>query len=268
MILSHTSRGSIGPHLVLLHGMLGNKKNWASILRELDSTFQCHALDLRNHGDSSHRDEMDFDLLAGDLRESLDHLGLDQIILVGHSLGGKVAMKFAAEFPERTEGLLIADIAPRQYQPHFDSVIEILLQIELSNHSSRREIDELLSGKLPDWGFRQFLLTNLALEGNQLSWKSNLRALHSNRFVLAENPLSETQQYLGPTLFVRGGKSSFIRPTDYQSIFHHFPTAAIETFPEAGHNVHTEDRPAFVRAIQSLSENLKTRLTRLVGNEF
>ena len=200
------------PVLVILHGLLGSSRNWTTIGRALQDKFDVHVLDLRNHGSSPHADSMRWSELVADLLLYLDDNGLNEHILMGHSLGGKVAMRFASEYSERVEKLIIVDIAAKAYLPHLDTEFRAMKSIDLSELSSRKEAEEALESLVPDWGHRQFVLTNLVRDKitGGFFWQVNVEGLHANLPHMRMNALREGDSYEGPTLLVRGGNSRFI----------------------------------------------------------
>jgi esterase len=240
------------PKIVFLHGLLGSSRNWRSVCNSLSEERHTFALDLRNHGKSFHSEDMSIRDMANDLLRWLDEMSLQSVVLCGHSLGGKVAMRFASDHPERMDKLVVVDIAPRDYPPeHHVPTLEAMLALDLAKLSSRKEADEVLSKAIPNWAFRQFLLTNLGQENSQLAWKPNLRSLRNSIGELSANPLAGSDRYDGPTLFVRGGKSGYVRSEHFPSIKKHFPESQITVLAEAGHDAHVEDREGFVRAMRS-----------------
>jgi esterase len=240
------------PDIVFLHGLLGSSRNWRSVCKSLSEERHTFALDLRNHGKSFHSEDSSISAMANDLLRWLDEMSLQSVVLCGHSLGGKVAMRFASDHPERIDKLAVVDIAPRDYPPeHHVPTLDAMLELDLGKLSSRKDADEALSGAIPNWAFRQFLLTNLGQENSRFAWKSNLHSLRNSIAELSINPLSESDRYDGSTLFVRGGKSGYVRSEHFSLIRKHFPKSRISVLPEAGHDAHVEDREGFVQAIRS-----------------
>ena len=153
--------------------------------------------------------------------------------------------------------LVVVDIAPRDYPPeHHLPTLEAMLSLNLNNLESRKDADNKLSGRIPNWAFRQFLLTNLKADEGAWKWQSNLPALLLSMPSLSVNPLSKNDSYAGPTLFVRGGKSGYLRSEHFSQIMDFFPAAKIETIPEAGHDVHVEDKAGFLLHIQQFLKHL------------
>ena len=236
--------------LVILHGLLGSSRNWSAVGKVLQANFDVHLLDLRNHGGSPHAESMRWAELSGDVVGYLDAHGLGAAILLGHSLGGKVAMRVACDFPERVRRLVVADIAAKAYPPYHDAEFRAMRRIDLGELGSRREAEQLLEPLVADWGMRQFLLTNLARDESTgaFRWVMNLEALHDSLPHLRQNPLKEGDSYDGPVLLLRGGRSDFIEDGDADAMRNWFPQLREVILPEAGHNLHFDDREGFLAA--------------------
>jgi pimeloyl-ACP methyl ester carboxylesterase len=201
------------------------------------------SVDQRNHGDSPHSDEFSFQTMAEDLRELMDDRGLARASLLGHSMGGKTAMEFALRYPNAVDGLVVIDIAPRAYPPGHDAILDAMTSLDLSAYASRSAIEKALEPLISDLRVRQFVLTNLRRVGEgRYDWKLNLKGLRSNYAEVIKAQNSEIP-FRGPTLFIRGGNSNYIRPEDVASLLRLFPAATIDTVPGAGHWVHA-DAPA------------------------
>ena len=183
--------------------------------------------------------------MAQDLHAYICENKLESVILCGHSLGGKVAMRFACDYPSLLSGLAIVDIAPRIIHLSIMFLLEALHSLDLHSIDSRKNADEMLSQEIPNWAFRQFLLTNLVQEGNSFTWKPNLQRLRDLISELSSNPLTQENKYYGPTIFIRGGKSGYLRSEHIPDIMEYFPSASIKVLPDAGHDVHVEDRAGF-----------------------
>lgn len=237
------------PTLVLLHGLLGSSRNWSAAAKALAAHAQVFALDLRNHGKSGHAASMTFSEMAADVVAWADGQGLDQFFLLGHSLGGKTAMRLAVDFPERVEGLIIADIAPRSYIAHHRIEMSAMLATPLDTLSSRKEAEQYLEQHgVRDWAMRQFLLTNLVRDSDTgaFRWQVNLTAIDQAMHHLTSNPLDAAEHYADPALFLRGGQADFVDEADFPQIRTYFPSAEIKTYPDAGHNLHVDARDALV----------------------
>lgn len=246
----HFQEFGSGPALVLLHGLFGSADNWRPVALPLAEHFRVLVPDQRNHGASPHAEQMDYPALATDLATWLDTLGLSVVHLVGHSMGGKTAMQFALRHPARVHRLLVVDMAPRAYPPHHEPILVALRSIELERHTTRQVLEEALAPAIPSLALRRFLLKNLGRnEQNQLAWKINLAALHANYSHLCAplDPEATAQPFPGPTLFLRGGCSDYLRPDDEGEIRRLFPNARLATVPEAGHWLHADAPGEFVR---------------------
>lgn len=238
------------PPLVILHGLLGSARNWRTVAGDLSSRFEVFAVDLRGHGDSPHHPDIDYDLMEADLLAWLDARRLEKVVLVGHSMGGKLAMRFACDHPDRVRALVVVDIAPKDY-PAMRLEFDAMNAIDLAACASRPEVEERLGDWIRDWGMRKFLLTNLEREPDGgLHWRVDLPALTRALPGLSANPLSAYHHYAaGPVLFVRGERSDFIADADAEAIEYHFPGYAMAIIPDCGHNPHHEKRESFVRVL-------------------
>jgi pimeloyl-ACP methyl ester carboxylesterase len=245
MILFERHFGS-GEPLIILHGLFGQSDNWTSIARKLGEHFTVYTLDLRNHGQSGHDNVMNYDVMADDLLETIEYLGIQKMHLIGHSMGGKVAMLFALKYPERLEKLIIADIGPRFYKPHHQKILQGLNQLDLDLLTSRVDAENELSQLIPDAGTRQFLLKNLYRnnEGG-FSWRFNLPVITEEIDHIGEQLPSGICKT--STLFFHGGKSDYIIQSDYSEILNYFPNAEFQIMQGAGHWLHAENPNEFIR---------------------
>ena len=244
------------PTIVFLHGLLGSSRNWRSVCKSLADRWRVFALDLRNHGHSFHHEDVSVARMADDLRHWLAETDLGAVNLCGHSLGGKVVMRLACDSPEVVRKLAVVDIAPRDYPPeNHMPTLEAMLSLDLQGLSSKKEIDDSLAEKIPNWAFRQFLLTNLAQHGSEFRWKPNLGALHHSIGELSANPLQKDDCFNGPTLFIRGGKSGYLRSEHVPLLKKYFPQSKVEILPNAGHDVQVDDRVGFLRVFESFLES-------------
>lgn len=186
--------------------------------------------------------------MAADIHALCDTLKLERIALLGHSLGGKVAMQFAEMYPQRLDSLIVVDISPRAYEDEHSAIIDALMKVDLAHCSSRREVDEVLATKIGDSMVRRFLLMNLATQGDALQWTINLPALRDNypklRRAVIERACIET-----PTLFIRGTESAYIKRSDETLIHARFKRVRIETVAGAGHWVHADQPGPFIELV-------------------
>ncbi len=252
--------GERQPPLVILHGLLGSARNWATAGKMLARSFDVFAVDLRGHGDSPPAPDRDYSFraLASDVSAWVDTAGLVRPLLLGHSLGGKVAMRLAVDTPERWRGLVVSDVAPRDYPPHHLAAFDAMQALDLGKLTSRVQAEEFLRTRLADGNLARFLLTNLVREDDgSFRWRVDVAGLAAALPQLGRSPLTPEENYSGPALFVRGAKSDYIRETDQAAINTHCPRGQIVTLDNAGHNVHVDQPEAFTAAVEKFSENLK-----------
>ncbi len=253
--LFHRDFGTAGrPPLTLLHGLLGSSRNWQTTGRELAADFHARALDLRNHGQSQHVAPMDYATLAGDVLAWLDAQGLARTTLLGHSLGGKVAMWLACHHPERVDRLIVVDIAPRDYRSQAHRAeFAAMHELRLDLLRSRAEAELRFEARVPDWAMRKFLVTNLECDAaGQWRWSINLPALTTALPELERNPLTGGDRFPGPALWITGGRSDYVQAGDREKIVAHFPQARIVTLPQSGHNPHIDARAEFVSLVREV----------------
>jgi esterase len=248
---------SENPPLAILHGLFGSGRNWLTIAKELSDQRAVWLIDQRNHGKSPHQKEMDLDLLSQDLLDWRQNKNLQSLSLIGHSLGGQVAMAYALRYyPSYLRHLIIVDVAPKAYDPQRFNFVSALEQLPLQNIHSRAEADQLLEEAIPDLETRQFLLSNLIRNPeNQFVWQMNLGSIISHLKALSKSPLdlfveSPDSFQECPVLFIRGGRSDYIQSSDERLILKQFPEAEIITVPDAGHWVHYQQPEAFVQIVR------------------
>lgn len=243
------------PAVVILHGMLGNSRNWMRVLKLMEGHFRCHALDLRNHGRSPHADTMDYASQAQDVKAYLEANRLREAALVGHSMGGKVAMTLAAKDPSHVSHLVVVDMAPKAYPSRWETEFATMRALPVESFKTRGEADAALEPTIRDWAFRKFLLTNLARkpEGG-FEWSVNLPLLQRCLPSLFQNPLAESDTFEGPTLFLRGARSNFVLDEDEARIRRHFPQGRVETVADAGHSPHFDQPEAVSAALMRFLE--------------
>jgi pimeloyl-ACP methyl ester carboxylesterase len=248
--LNHSIEGEGSPILVL-HGLFGSGTNWRSFARALGDRWQLHLLDLRNHGQSSHADSMTYPEMANDLRTYMDEKKIGAAVVLGHSMGGKVAMRFALESPRRVQRLVVVDMAPTDSAHDHVPLLTAMQNLDLRRIGRREQASQALAGAIPDAGLRQFLLQNLVAGNEGYRWRINLDALKSNLPVLHGFPLDGTGgPYDGPALFLRGQLSDYVPESAWPGIRALFRNAEIVTIENAGHWVHAEQPGAFLSAIE------------------
>jgi esterase len=244
-----------GTPLIILHGLFGSSDNWYSLSKVFATKYRVFTIDQRNHGQSPHSDEHDYKLLTEDLEEFVDEHQLHKPIILGHSMGGKVAMNFALKDPEKTGKLIVVDIMPKSYPLHHDHILLGMKTLDLTKLQSRSEADEILAKQIPKVDERQFIMKNLARspsrsapaeQGNEqkgFEWKLNLAALDANIGKMGE-ALQYEGEYEGPTLFIRGEKSGYYEPGDEKKVARYFPNVKWVVM-KTGHWVQAEQPKEF-----------------------
>ena len=240
-----------GEALIILHGFLGSSGNWHSLSKnQFGASYRVFTVDLRNHGRSPHTPVFDYPSMAADVLALMDALGLSQAHILGHSMGGKVAMYLALHHADRVESVIVADMAPRAYPPGHLSILRALQGLNLAAYTSRSEIDEALSASISEWGIRQFLLKNLESDGKgTYTWKNNLDGLaqyYDNILVAISH---SGTPFLKPALFIRGEASNYVTEEDLVDIAMFFPAYSLMDLQGAGHWVHAEKPGPFAEAV-------------------
>lgn len=237
-----------GKPLLILHGYLGMSDNWKTLSGKFaEAGFQVHALDLRNHGRSFHSEEFSHELMMQDILQYCKFHNLKKISLIGHSMGGKLAMFLAVKHPDLIDKLIIADISVREYSPHHQDILEALNSVDFSIHTDRKQVEQVIAQYVPDFGTRQFLLKNVyRITPNQLGFRMNLKSLTENYNNMGIE-IPKSSKYDKSVLFLRGEKSNYIRERDEQDILNIFPKAEIKTVSKAGHWLHAENPEEFLK---------------------
>lgn len=252
MILHAVSRGE-GPVLVLLHGLFGQSGNFGAIQRRLAASGRrVVAMDLRNHGASPHAPGMDYRTLAADVRETMEHLGLPPCAVLGHSMGGKTAMALALDHPHCVSRLCVADIAPVRYRPHLVTYAIAMRDLALSPDLTRADADAALAPDVADAGERAFLLSNLRL-GAAPHWRIGLDAIIAGMDDIQDWPIAAAPPYAGPTLFLSGARSRYVRPEHREAIAALFPSARFVSLKNAGHWLHADDPEGFLAVVEAFA---------------
>jgi esterase len=235
-----------GKPLLILHGFLGMSDNWKTLGTQFGAEgFQVHMIDLRNHGRSIHSEEFSYEIMVQDIFEYCQANNLENINIIGHSMGGKVAMLLATTHPELVDKLIVADIGPKFYPQHHHDILAGLNAVDFSKKPTRSEAEEIMSHYIPDFGTRQFLMKSLYWkEPGQLAFRFNLEVFNKKMDEIGV-PLPSNAVFEKPTLFIRGGNSNYILDTDFESIRQHFPNSTFETIPNAGHWLHAENPTLF-----------------------
>ena len=236
--------------LVILHGLFGSSNNWNSLARRFGDFFTVYTLDLRNHGHSPHHPLHTYPAMAEDVAEFVRQESIESLHLLGHSMGGKVAMEFALTYPSMVRKLVVADIAPVRYQLHHDTIFDALTDFHPEEFQSRTAMDLFLKAKIPDDRVRGFLLTNIRRTGDgAFAWTLNLAALYENRESI-DAALLPGRQFTGPTLFIRGERSDYLATEHRAAIEQFFPHAQVTTIGGAGHWLHADAPDRFLELVR------------------
>ena len=235
------------PPLILIHGLFGSGKLWRIYAQKLAKHYWVHTPDLRNHGKSAHVDSMTYEEMALDIAEYMDEHKLETANILGHSMGGKVAMQFALNWPERVIKLIIEDIAPMYYKPRHEAVIEGIKLLNSVELDSRSQADSLVKDIIVDNGLRMFLFTNMSKQDNgKLGWHINMQAILENYEEISRAPIYKKQPYSCTTLFLKGDESQYILDEYRRKIKEWFPLSRINTVKNAGHWLHSEHPSTFL----------------------
>ena len=243
--------------LIVMHGLLGSSRNWQAHGKALARWRPVYVLDLRNHGASPWTERMDYPAMAADVLALADGLGLERFQLLGHSMGGKVAMAAALEAPERVERVMVADIAPVSYPHHFEELIDAMRSLDLRSIDRRAAGDAALENAVEDAAKRHFLLQNLDFDGDgQAFWKPNLAVLAQAVPTLTGWPACYAGEvYEGPALSIRGGSSPYVTEAGEAAFRRIMPAVAFETLDGAGHWLHADAPRAFLEAVLAFIES-------------
>lgn len=239
-----------GKPLIILHGLFGSADNWLSVAKGLENDYTLYLVDQRNHGDSGHADEWDYQVMAKDLATFMEEQGVEKTHLLGHSMGGKTAMTFALEHPEKVDRLMVVDIAPRFYPVHHQDILDGLNAIDMDQLKTRKEADEILAEYEKEKGTRQFLLKSLGRdEHGKFIWKINLPVI-TEKIENVSQAIESDKSSDHPTLFIAGANSRYIQDKDKADIEKYFPNSNIIKIKNAGHWIHAEQPEAMIRTIQ------------------
>jgi esterase len=237
-----------GEPLVLLHGVFGSSDNWLTQARMLSDRYHTYALDFRNHGQSPHDDRFDYPAMAADVLEFIESHKLQDPVVIGHSMGGKVAMNLAVAHPDKVAKLIVVDIAPKAYDMRHYKILEGMQAVPIDQITTRDEADEALARFVEEPDVRQFLLKNVQRKPDGgFKWKLNLPVIAANMEKIGVD-LQVQGTFDKPTLFVRGARSNYVNDDDVQRIREVFPSATMETL-NTGHWVPAEKPKEFVEAV-------------------
>jgi pimeloyl-ACP methyl ester carboxylesterase len=252
--LSHNVIGE-GQTIVILHGLFGSKRNWSSIAKQLSDTYRVLTVDLRNHGESPWSDVHDYSSMAEDVATLIENECSKPPIVLGHSMGGKVAMYLSIMRPQLVAQLIVVDIPPARSTGTPIDYVRAMQAIPLTTLAHRRDVEELLSETIPDERVRGFLVTNIITRPEGLAWAVNLDVIEKNFETILDWPdLITTQHFSQQTLFLVGENSTFVGPEHETVIQQFFPASSRQVIKNAGHWVHVENTAAFLKAVRVFLE--------------
>ncbi len=241
-----------GKPLIILHGVFGVSDNWVTFARKMAGHYEVFIPDQRNHGQSPHHPAFNYFALCSDLYDFIEEHEIENPIILGHSMGGKVAMHFALENPDLPRALIIADISMRTYNRRFRhlDIIDAMLNVNFNNVESREEVESQLKLQIPDERTRLFAMKNLyrRKRGGHFAWRLNLEAINLNMDEVLQG-IESKNLFTKPSLFIRGGNSDYVKYDDFDKIYRNFPKADIKTIVGAGHWLHAEKPEEFNKMI-------------------
>lgn len=248
----HYKQFGAGKPMVILHGLFGFSDNWLTHAKKFAEYFEVTVIDLRNHGHSPWSDEFSYALMVSDLKELFDELKIEKPILLGHSMGGKLAMHFDQAFPNFLEKIIVVDMGVKAYPPHHTHILAAIHAIDLSKMSARGEAEAILKSFIDSEGVRQFLLKNLYWqEKGKLAWRVNFPVLEASMpEILSALPDFES---FTPALFIRGLLSNYILDEDTPVLENFYPDFQLASVSNAGHWVHAESPEVFLDEVLAFS---------------
>jgi esterase len=235
--------------LIILHGFLASSRNWRFVAQKLAAQYHVFVVDMRNHGASPQASLMDYPSMAADLLLFLNQHGIKKASLLGHSMGGKIAMWFALNNPDYVDKLIVADIAPVSYPHSFDHTLNTIRSLPLEEISNRKQAETLLAPAIPELSYRQFLLQNLVLNNGHYEWRINLDIFQKMAPNIAAFPeINALESYPGKTLFIAGSDSNFV---SVETIDKPFPGAQLKIILDAGHWLHVQQPAEFIALVEN-----------------
>jgi esterase len=239
-----------GQPMIILHGLFGQSDNWNTLAKQFgDQGFEVFTVDQRNHGLSPHSDIWNYQAMSDDLLELIRDNNLKNVILIGHSMGGKTVMQFTLQHPELVDKMIVADMSPRYYPLHHQSVLKALNAVDFTIVKTRRDAENILAQFIEDAGTKQFLLKNIYWkEDGLLDWRFNLKVITA-QIANAGEAINSDNSVDVPSLFIRGERSDYISDEDMDHIHDLFPRSMLETIADAGHWVHAEKPKVFFECV-------------------
>ena len=257
--LAYETVGS-GPPLVVLHGLFGSRGNWRGIARELAATNTVHTMDLRNHGASPWADTMGYGEMADDVLQLIQFLGLEQATLMGHSMGGKVAMALALRYPQEVGRLVVVDIAPVSYADTLTPFAQAMSNADVMAAASRTEVQRRLQQAVPDEGVVPFLMQNLVTRNDHFDWRLNLMGISASMQQLCAFPSELTDLcFKGPVTVIAGEHSNYVAKRDGSSFRPMFTQVAVDVIDGANHWVHADQPKVFLHRVRNVLKQVVPR---------
>ena len=252
MLLHSKIIGDSNKHILILHGFLGSGDNWISVSRKLnDIGFTIHLIDQRNHGRSFHSEKFDYELMCEDLFNYIEYYNVINPILIGHSMGGKTAMRFSLKYPELIQKLIVLDTSPREYPVLHQAIIDSLKEIDLSIYNTRNSVDDKLKESIKQKDLRNFLMKNIyRTNDGKLNFRFNLRSLSKNIGNIGKK-IESDNQFNADVIFIKGENSEYINESDKESINILFPNSKFYIIPNAGHWLHVDNPNDFLSVLLS-----------------
>ncbi|WP_075603467.1 alpha/beta fold hydrolase [Saccharicrinis aurantiacus] len=260
--LFYRKLGENGAPLIIIHGLYGASDNWLTIAKQLQDKFRVYIVDQRNHGQSPHTEEMNYDVMADDIKQLMLDENLDTATIIGHSMGGKTAMTLALKYPELVDKLVVLDIAPKSYGNYSNyakitndhqNIIDALLSVKPDEYKSRSAVDKYLAPKITNTMVRSFLLKNITRNADgTLMWKLNIKVLAENLELIMAGFSDKNYKefdFNKTVAFINGEKSPYILEEDLQLVRNLFPSAQTATIPNAGHWLHAEQPELFLKTL-------------------
>jgi pimeloyl-ACP methyl ester carboxylesterase len=240
---------SDNPPLIILHGFFASARNWRGVAERLATQFHVYVPDMRNHGGSFHHPVMDYPTMSMDLLRFIKQQGLASTSLLGHSMGGKVAMWYALNHPDKVDKLIVADIAPVSYKHCFNATIGALQALPLAEIKNRKQAEEYLAETIPELSYRQFLLQNLVLVNGEYHWRVDLAIFAQNAPAIIAFPDTDgIKPFIGNALFIAGELSNYVNTEDISSLF---PNADLRIIAKAGHWLHVQQTDVFITEVEN-----------------
>jgi esterase len=254
MELNYKVFGDVGEDIIIIHGLLGSLDNFQTIAKQLSETYRVWLLDMRNHGRSFHSEEMNYEVMVEDVHEFMKSNQLAHAHLIGHSMGGKVAMNFALTYPELVNDLIIIDIGPKKYEGDHQVILQTMKDISLNDFSERGEIEAQISERIHSQKIVQLMMKNLGRDQNSFFWKPNVEVILNNYRLLMDT-IPSHQIFNGKTVFIKGENSNYIEVDELEDFRKYFPEAQMMIVPHAGHWVHADQPKVFLQLLYKILNN-------------